>query len=111
MPAPKKKEVVKPKQGVNPDEVGRRETSRVTVSPIPVGGFDGKVQAEIRQTLEHFEILQPYLTVEEVRKLGKYKWHRQFGTGPFTTVVGGRRFMLDDETFAACRDGGLLETT
>lgn len=52
---------------------------------------------------------QPYLSEEEVKKIGIYKWHAYKGNSKtFTTVVNGRRFKLDKEKFMRLKDKGLV---
>lgn len=91
--------------------LGLRTVDRVVVKPIDDKVIDGRMNVEIRQTIERFDIQQPYLTYDEAKKLGKQKWHRHKMTGVFTCVVRGRRFMLDDDTFARLRNDGLIENT
>ena len=52
---------------------------------------------------------QPFITEEEVEQIGVYKWHAYKGNPEiFTTVVNGRRFKLNKETFMKLKDRGLV---
>lgn len=54
-------------------------------------------------------VLQPFLSMEEVEKIGIAKWHTYKGNpNIFTTVINGRRFKLDKEVFERCKDKGLV---
>ncbi len=120
-PMPKKKAPEARNQHINKDvvEIGRREVVRIKDGPEIVATSDGPVVSpgQLRQVRE--VVAQPFLTEEEAIGLGKLVWHEY--TGPmapsnngrrtiiYTTVVNGRRFMVEAKVFAALKNGGMAE--
>lgn len=103
---------------VDLNEIGkaRVQTSVSTPNVIATGSDpSGKSITEFESPMEQsgdriktMDILQPFLTKEEVEKIGICKW-RLYRTKPdilYTTVINGRRFKLREPEFLDLKDKG-----
>lgn len=101
----------------NVADVGLREVTRVVDGPQILRDQDGEYYGPITRQVKTHISQQPFLTEEEAIGLGQLVWHEY--TGPiqldendkrpivYTTVVNGRRFMVDARVFAALKEGKL----
>ena len=114
MPRPKK--VITPAvavPAVTPDNVpagtldtlGVRHGDRIVVRDVQATHLDGRLAFTDKGPLmipkevkEKYTDVQPLLTTEEAKKLGKQNW-RVNNDGNYTCVVNGRRFCLDPEYY------------
>lgn len=102
----------------NVADVGLREVTRVIDGrPKTVETQEGPVITPGGFMRVKGVVAQPFLTEEEAIGLGQLVWHEY--TGPvqldendkrpivYTTVVNGRRFMVDARVFAELKEGKL----
>ena len=91
------------------NELGVRDLTVYRDAPVEVRR-EGTTSIMETRTVEVTErTTQPVLTQDEVRRLGVCKWHKyKLDPNFYTTVVNGRRFMLNISDFQPLKDQGLV---
>jgi hypothetical protein len=89
----------------DPDNIGAREVVRKATGVVRQEGVGGE-QTIMRTTVTAQQILQPLLTLEEATRLGAGQWWPYRIKGQFTTVINGRRFIINEEVAAQLKNRG-----
>ena len=92
----------------NLKEVGVQKVVREQEAPVQVGTDGDTKLIEMQTRITSSNVLQPFLTEEEVKKVGLLKWHKWRDGSSFTVVVNYRRLLLDHNTFMRLKDKGLV---
>ena len=110
---------VKLNKDVDLNEIGSKKIVVTKDAPkvnSKTKGPDGKMITDFANINEDggttvmMDVLQPFITVEDVRKIGIAEWH-VFRTKPnivYTTVINGRRFKMYAPEFLDAKNQGLV---